>query len=226
MKALSLAFAAVIVLVGLCGDAIAQGRLYAKGTNAFLVGVNASKAGDVSTIGAGVGFTLGGTFDFGLAYDQSTTDDEDVGDMTGKGFTPSVVLHAIKESEDVPVSCSFVASYTKMSFSADILDAYGLEATGSGFGLQVMLHRTFWTQTGVHIIPSAALSYADVEVEVTDGTDSVTEGDTATNVVLAVTAAMDAGEGNLLVATPAITLGDGDTAISLSLGFAVPLQGY
>ena len=201
-----------------------QGEFLDKGTNGFGVNVFYSSNDGINGYGTGIGFSISGIVDlqFGIA---STSFPEEVfgNDFMGFGLSPAIIIHALKQNEEIPISLKAIFSYGSYNYSGEILSNLGLTMKGSWFSTGLGIYHRLIVGSKTSIIPSIDLYYTTIKTITEDSNgDSVEEKDDFVEVQLYLPIAFDLPKEQVLHLTPQIAFSNGQTIYGVAIGFVLP----
>jgi hypothetical protein len=160
-------------------------------------------------------------FDLGFSAGRISVDDDVIGDdLSAIALAPSLAIHFLKQGNQIPISLAGFAGYERDVFSADILEQNGLDLFSNSFSFGGSIYGTLSMTPRVNLVPIVSLSYITTEATVENNVgSSVSDSDNSIAVSFGLNVGVKDYSGNLFFVTPAVSLDDGDTAFSLSLGY-------
>jgi len=207
-------------LTATSSPALAQGMFLEKGTSGYGFDLGLATGNDVTGIGGGIGYSHNGVLDLRLSINRY-----DLGlDLSGLELAPSIRVHAIKQSEDAPMSLAFDASYSRLGFSSDVLDEVGWEMRQTGFVVGSAVYGALAISDKTSFIPELRVSYGSYEMTIEDSFgDSISDDADGVLFTIAGTLNAPAGVQNRLGLRASLSFDeDSNTSFGLGLSTVIP----
>lgn len=196
----------------------AQNRFFQDGANGFTVQAGIVGAESVSGFGGAANLTFLGRFDLGLAYTAPES-------KTGVGYiykwkeyTPRLGLSLLRPGAQRPFGVDLVASYTSMRFAGTMNSRVGGDARA--VGADIYFKRQGSGRSAMFY--TVGLGYARAHAWNKDDLGVTYRDNTAESVMVGLELAFLIQQSFMI--TPSLTFFDGDTAWSVMLGFALPME--
>ena len=205
-----------------------QGKFLEKNENGVGIGAGFGTGGDATNYGGLLSYTHKGMLEVGAGLNRFEFDDGGAGlEMSSLQISPFVNVHALKQSQQMPISLAFGGAYRSESYSSDAMDQTGLELTSSGFVAGGMVYRSFQASKTINIVPDAAVTYYSATLKMTD-TNTQTESETDADLTLfslGASVAAPLSSGNTLNFRAGVDIPDeGDARFNASIGFLLPIN--
>lgn len=204
----------------------AQGTYLERGTS----GLGLSAGYQTNEFANGYMFSIGGSanamFDLGLNIGRLSWDDNAVGDLKSTSIEPFLTVHAIKQSETVPLSLALSGGYRWDSYSSDALSDLNVDMNGTAWSLGGSIYRSFPVSPNVNLIPNAGVSYSDAEITMKDDTgESVSASGGVTTFSFAMGFSYTLAGSQQFIVNPQISKDEDTTTFSVDVGFILPAAG-
>ncbi|MBT7913119.1 hypothetical protein HN588_04335 [Candidatus Bathyarchaeota archaeon] len=176
---------------------------------------------DGSAFGVGIGYSVIGVLDMGVEVAKGNIDDKELGtDISFTALSPSLGVHVLKQSEEVPISFYIEGGYLKGTYSADFLDELDWDVTASGWGIGGSVFGRIPLSPEAELIPMIGIAHASTEVEIKDRFgDSVSNDDASTSFDVGVSFAFKLPPKTILFISPGLNFGEESTTFGVDIGF-------
>ncbi|MBD3196426.1 MAG: hypothetical protein GF317_15310 [Candidatus Lokiarchaeota archaeon] len=203
--------------------AFSQGRYIEKGQNGFGISGGFSSNKDAKGFGGNIGYSISGILDLGFSYSRSTTNDEPK--IYSDDISPSINIHILKQSINVPISFSMGAKYIKSYYSGDFLDDYDLELNSSGFVIGGEIAGKIPIDKDFAVMPSFGISYYSYSAEIKDQYgNSAEDDDSVTDFIFELPLIFYVGSKNLFCISPGLSMDEDYNTFFVNLSFIVPSE--
>ena len=199
----------------------AQGKFLKKDRSGFGLRGGFSSAENVIGLSAGVEWSVYGIFDIGFSVGRLSVDDNVIGDdLSVIGIAALARFHFLKQDDQIPFSLAFFGGYERDIFSADVLNQSGLDLFSNSFLVGGGPYINIPVTPRLDLIPAISFTYITTEATVKDNSgNSISESDNSTGVSVGLSFGIKNNTGNIFFVTPSISLSEGNTGFSLSLGY-------
>jgi len=179
-------------------------------------------AATVSSFQAGGGFSVSGVLDLGLAVQKSSTDDQTLGDLSETAVRPSLRVHFVKQTRDVPLAISAGLSYGLHTVEGDALDRLGWEAKGRVITLSGAVSSRLSLTPALFLVPQAGVSRSSAKVTISDRFGgSVSEKDNSNYLDVSLAVCVTTAPKMFFLLQPQASFGE-NTTLGISAGFLFP----
>jgi hypothetical protein len=205
-------------------DAAAQGMFLDKGTSGFGFGAGYQTNEDVSGYSLTAGGSAKGTLDLGMSIGRLSFDQHQyMDDLKATAISPFLRVHAIKQSESIPFSFSFGASYEWDSYSSDMLEKTEVEMKGSAYSFGGSLYSTIPMSFSVELVPTVGITYTEAKVEFEDSFgESISADGDVTTYSFGLNLSLRLPENRKFILGPGAAVNDENTTFTFSIGFVFP----
>ena len=178
-------------------------------------------------IGGCLGFSISGVLDFGFQAGGASFYEEDFGDdFKAKLIAPSIVVHALKQTEIIPISIAIGLHYAYYKYSGGVLQTYRCTMDASSLGCDVGLYRKFYVGGNSLIIPAVDIDYSLTKSTLKNELGTIInyrdERAKLLTFSFALSYAFSFPGYPLLYFTPQIAINNETTAFGIAIGIVIP----
>jgi hypothetical protein len=213
--------AAILLLAIATKAADGQGTFLQMGESGVGINGGFELLDDGSAFGVGIGYSVIGVLDMGVEVAKGNIDDKELGtDISFTGLSPSLGVHVLKQSEEIPFSFYVEGGYLKGTYSADFLDELDWDMTASGWGIGGSVFGRIALSSEAELIPSIGVTHTSTEVEIKDRLgDSISNDDASTSFDVGVSFAFKLPPQTILFISPGLNFGEESTTFGVDVGF-------
>lgn len=213
--------AAILLLAIATKAADGQGTFLQMGESGVGINGGFELFDDGSAFDVGIGYSVMGILDIGVEVAKGNIDDKELG--TDIGFTalsPSLGVHVMKQSEEVPISFYIEGGYLTGTYSADFLDELDWDMTVSGWGIGGSVFGRIPLSSEAELIPRIGVTHTSMEGEIKDRVgDSISNDDASTSFDVGVSFAFKLPPKTILFISPGLNFGEESTTFGVDIGF-------
>jgi hypothetical protein len=191
-----------------------------KGVSGFGGAFTFSGSSDMLGLSLGGGYSYKGVLELDLRFARYFPDSDDYDGLSVEVWeiAPSIEVHPLKQSANVPISLGISAGVTFPFYSADVFDEYGISASAFGYGFGLSAYRFFRLTESVGVIPTVGLEWMHRDISVENSVQKLeSSSSTFGGVLCAYFAFIDSG-GRIWGLVPAV--GINEDGLGYHLGFA------
>jgi len=176
---------------------------------------------DNTSIAGSAGYVFNGTFEFGLSVGKTTYESSY---MEVVGIGPYLAAYPVRQDAEMPITARLGAYYEFDMLGGeffDYLEDNGVDASGSGYGVSVILAHELAASPTVGIIPQAGLAYVHTTTKLEGFGESMSQSDESTPFSFAVAVAFGTRTSTRFYLAPSLTVSDGDAIFGIRAGVAL-----
>jgi hypothetical protein len=201
----------------------AQGEFLDRGQSGFGLDVLGLAGNGDAGLATGAGYSIGGMFDIGLSLDITWLNEEEWGPSAeSRGWGPGIAIHALRQSDVIPVSVALFASYIKYKYNGAnyVRPGWIIKSENTSLGLAV--YHKLYAGPRLTVIPLAELAYSTVtqSVRLTMG-GQVAEYDRYFIAAFCLPFSISITQRHRLVLGPVIKISDYKAYWGFSLGYVL-----
>jgi len=162
-----------------------------------------------------------------LGVGRSSPKDKDLEDLKATGISPYLEIHALKQTDIIPISLTIGGSFSKISYSADFLDDYGCEMKGTGFSFGGLIYGSMMLSPNANLIPMVAIVYSYWETKIEDSYGaSISDDSESLTFKAGFSVDFITPTSNIFFISPNISIDDDDyTSLSITIGLIAVMPG-
>jgi hypothetical protein len=142
-----------------------QGAYLEKGKSGLGVALGYSSNKDISGFMGGLGYSVLGTFDFGISIGQLFNKQKLEGfDFSAIVVSPSIAFYPLKQDSTTPISFSLSFSYESDSYSSEALG--DMKMYGSYISSGVSIYRNIILSPTINLQPSFGIAYITGQLKI------------------------------------------------------------